>query len=65
LAFAVALGLPVVVFACGVSPWAVLPSHWGGVWVTTGVGGVWGKARRFVPLQRAQVGVPYPQPWAQ
>lgn len=71
LAFAVALGLPVVVFALGVpstpgvSPWAALPSHWGGIWVSTGVGGPWVKARRFVPLQRAQVGVPFPQPWAQ
>ena len=63
LAFAVALGLPVVVFACGVSHWAALPSHWGGIWVTTGLGGPWGQAQRFVPLQRAQVGVAYPQPW--
>ena len=63
LAFAVALGLPVVVFACGVSHWAALPSHWGGIWVATGVGGPWVKAQRFVPLRRAQVGVPFSQPW--
>ena len=63
LAFAVALGLPVVVFACGVSHRVALPSHWGGIWVATGIGGPWVKAQRFVPCQRAQVGVPFSQPW--
>ena len=63
LAFAVALRLPVVVFACGVSHWAALPSHWGGIWVATGVAGAFGLGYQFVALQRAQVGVPFQQPW--
>lgn len=50
LAFAVGLGLPVVVFWCG-SGAPVLPSWWGGAWSPVSVGGVSGF--QFVPAQLA------------
>lgn len=51
VAFAVGLGVPVVVFPCvpaGVSPLSVLPSLWSGSWVSAG-SRRWSAGFRFVP----------------
>ena len=47
LAFAAGLGLPVVVFLCGVGR-SALPSGWGGSWVPAGPAGPWVQGWRFV-----------------
>ena len=51
VAFAVGLGVPIVVFPCvgsGVSASSVLPASWSGSWVSAG-SGVWSSGFRFVP----------------
>jgi len=56
VAFAVGLGVPVVVFPCvpsGVSPSSVLPA-WSGSWVSAG-SGVWSSGLRFVPSSSASL----------
>ncbi len=56
VAFAVGLGVPVVVFPCvpsGVSPSSVLPA-WSGSWVSAG-SGVWSSGFRFVPSSSASL----------
>lgn len=62
LAFAVGVGLPVVVFPCGLGR-AALPSHWGGTWQAAAASGPWSLGYRFVPVAGAALGQHLPQPW--
>jgi hypothetical protein len=56
VALAVGLGLPVVVFLCGVGREA-LPSWWAGTWVPCSGSGVWAQGWRFVPSQALALGL--------
>lgn len=49
LAFAAGLGLPVIVFCCGIIPGEALPRWWPGQWVPAGVGFPWLQGWRFIP----------------
>ncbi len=57
VALAVGLGLPVVVFPCGVGP-SALPGWWGGHWVPVARSGLWAGAFRFVPSRRPRPAPP-------
>lgn len=57
VALAVGLGLPVVVFPCGLGP-SALPGWWGGHWVPVASSGLWARAFRFVPLASGSSGSP-------
>lgn len=49
LAFAAGLGLPVIVFCCGITPSEALPRWWPGQWVPAGASGPWVQGWRFIP----------------